>query len=72
MKKIDNGTHTMRYNKVIKGKINTKKCSICHGSYIGFGNNADPVTKGRCCNRCDRIVTEVRIMRLINEKWYNK
>ena len=37
-------------------KIKTPKtpvCSICHQPYQGFGNNAQPVNDGRCCNDCN-------------------
>jgi hypothetical protein len=27
-------------------------CSICNGPIVGFGNNAQPVNDGRCCDRC--------------------
>jgi hypothetical protein len=28
-------------------------CSICGGLYTGFGNNAQPVAAGRCCDLCN-------------------
>jgi hypothetical protein len=33
--------------------FNTKTCSICKKSYIGYGNNALPVNSGRCCDDCN-------------------
>lgn len=30
-------------------------CVICHKSYEGYGNNAQPVVNGQCCDRCNRI-----------------
>lgn len=46
--------------KEIKNK--TEKCSICGDKYVGFGNNADPVNKGRCCDLCNtKVVIPVRI-----------
>jgi hypothetical protein len=28
-------------------------CSICAGPYDGYGNNAEPVNSGRCCDDCN-------------------
>jgi hypothetical protein len=28
-------------------------CDICRNEYYGYGNNAYPVTDGRCCNDCN-------------------
>jgi len=33
------------------GKKHT--CSICEVKYSGFGNNAEPVNSGRCCDGCN-------------------
>ena len=33
--------------------FDTKTCSICKKSYIGYGNNALPVNSGRCCDDCN-------------------
>jgi len=30
-----------------------KICSICQRVFTEFGNNAEPVNDGRCCDRCD-------------------
>jgi hypothetical protein len=30
-------------------------CSICYKKYVGFGNNAQPLNSGRCCNNCNSI-----------------
>ena len=38
------------------------KCVICGKEYDGFGNNAEPVKKGRCCDECNaRKVLPARI-----------
>jgi hypothetical protein len=31
-------------------------CSICHGYFYGYGNNATPVNPGRCCDYCNAAV----------------
>lgn len=33
--------------------IETNKCVICGKEYTGYGNNAEPVSKGRCCDKCN-------------------
>ena len=30
-----------------------KRCSICKNKLAGFGNNAQPVNNGRCCDDCN-------------------
>ena len=30
-----------------------EKCSICGKGYDGYGNNAEPVNSGRCCDDCN-------------------
>ena len=30
-----------------------KKCSICKKEFTGFGNNAEPLNNGRCCDECN-------------------
>jgi hypothetical protein len=40
-------------------------CSICRKPYTGYGNNAQPVTNGRCCDDCNSLaVIPTRIRRL--------
>lgn len=45
-------------------KEKTYRCSICGKKFIGFGNNAEPLNKGRCCNSCNDYVVAERIKRL--------
>lgn len=46
-----------------------EKCSICGEEYYGWGNNAFPVTEGRCCDKCnDEFVIPVRIEQMSIEK----
>jgi hypothetical protein len=35
-------------------------CSICGGAIVGFGNSAQPVNDGRCCDHCnlERVLPE--------------
>ena len=44
-------------------------CSICHGPYVGHGNNAWPFQAGRCCDECnDQIVVPARIALIKKEE----
>ena len=38
-----------------------KICSICQREYGGWGNNARPINKGRCCDECDNLVIVARL-----------
>ena len=41
------------------------KCSICKEQIIGYGNNANPVNDGSCCNKCnDEVVIVERAKRM--------
>jgi hypothetical protein len=49
-------------------KVNLK-CVICKEKLMGFGNNAEPVRKGICCDDCNReMVIPVRLISL----WENR
>ena len=37
-------------------------CSIGGKSYEGYGNNAQPVNKGRCCDNCNATIVVPRRM----------
>jgi hypothetical protein len=37
-------------------RIGLHTCSICGEEYTGFGNNAQPVNPGRCCDGCNWTV----------------
>lgn len=37
------------------------KCSICKKNYQGYGNNAEPINKGRCCDDCNMLVIARRL-----------
>ena len=42
------------------------KCSICNENFEGFGNNAEPINDGRCCDDCNNLVIMERIKELNN------
>ena len=31
------------------------KCVLCEKTFSGYGNNAQPITEGRCCDDCNLI-----------------
>lgn len=35
-------------------------CSICGKEYQGYGNNAQPVNNGRCCDKCNGTIVVPR------------
>lgn len=63
-------------NYVTNGQPKPFKCSICQKFDIvdGYGNNAQPVNNGRCCNDCNRtVVIPARLdIMLNNEKNTNE
>jgi len=41
----------------LKFNMKADACSICSGELdTKFGHNAEPVTKGRCCSRCNNTI----------------
>lgn len=43
----------------------TGKCSICGGTYTRYGNNAEPINHGRCCDACNQnTVIPLRMIRI--------
>ena len=40
-------------------------CSICGKEYRGYGNNAEPVNSGRCCNECNILIVLPARMNLL-------
>ena len=44
------------------------KCCICKEEFIGFGNNAEPLLHGKCCDECNK--TKVLPLRM-KQKYYN-
>jgi len=44
------------YTDLEESKKPAKICSICQQRFHEFGNNAEPVNDGRCCNFCDEHI----------------
>lgn len=42
-----------------------RTCCLCHKEYWGHGNNAQPLSKGACCDSCNlKKVVPARINNL--------
>lgn len=40
-----------------------KTCCLCGKKFFGFGNNAQPLKDGICCNECNKDVILARLMK---------
>lgn len=45
---------------IFKEKKDMHTCSICGKSYEGYGNNAQPINNGRCCDDCNKTIVVPR------------
>ena len=45
-----------------------ERCILCGEEYEGYGNNAEPLAEGRCCDKCNEKVVMKRIEELIRRK----
>lgn len=46
-------------------------CSICGKEYHNYGNNAQPINDGRCCDNCNHKVILARVDKFITHKVSN-
>ena len=48
------------------GKKEVKKeiCCMCQMKYEGYGNNAQPIMDGMCCDECNKLVIKRRLEEL--------
>lgn len=44
-----------------------QQCCICSKTYYGYGNNAEPIKHGKCCDKCNLKVIIARIEKLCKE-----
>ena len=49
-------------------KDGKKICSICQSEFTEWGNNAQPVNDGRCCNDCNATVVIPARLRMFYDK----
>lgn len=48
--------------------VTKTNCVLCNKPYNGYGNNAQPVKDGRCCNDCNsKIIIPARIKNIMNK-----
>ena len=46
-------------------------CSICSSEFDGFGNNAEPINSGQCCDGCNwSLVIPARVGQLDSNELY--
>ena len=45
----------------------SKICVLCKKAYIGYGNNAQPLAEGKCCDDCNGKVVASRFADLVAE-----
>jgi len=58
-------------SKIIKKHEEITRCSICSAEYNNYGNNAQPVNEGRCCDKCNsEVVVLKRIENILNNDKY--
>jgi hypothetical protein len=43
-------------------------CVLCGGCSKGYGNNAEPLAKGKCCDDCNQYVIEERLKEMRDKK----
>lgn len=41
-----------------------KTCVICGKEYKGYGNNAEPVAEGKCCDKCNYNIVLLKRLEL--------
>lgn len=51
---------------------NYHKCCICGLDFLGYGNNAEPIKSGICCDDCNRREVLPARMKQYNESLQNK
>lgn len=53
----------------MKESQNKFTCVICDDQFSGYGNNAEPVKDGKCCDKCNfAVVVKARIEELIKNQ----
>lgn len=49
------------------GRLKPKKCAICGAEINGYGNNAEPICDGICCDACNSYVVIPKRMEMLKE-----
>lgn len=58
------------FDDLLRKSEDLPRCSICGKGYAGYGNNAEPVNNGRCCDNCNTYIVIPR--RITDSKWKEK
>lgn len=59
---------TNRQNEIETDRKINGDCCLCDGEYTFYGNNANPLAEGQCCNDCNNKVIDARLGRLQKPK----
>ena len=49
-------------------KLKQRTCVLCKDKFEGYGNNAEPLKKGICCDGCNVSVVAARFLEVKAEK----
>jgi len=61
-----NKTHTSLTNRLV---YSVKECVFCSREIKDWGNNSQPIQKGRCCDDCNqKLVNPFRLQSFKNNK----
>ena len=53
----------------MESRKHAQKCVICGKVFTGYGNNAEPVADGECCDKCNSdVVVPARIKELMKAR----
>lgn len=53
-----------KMNEIKKTKLH--QCCLCNLFYEGYGNNAQPIKEGQCCDKCNQTkVIPARLIEII-------
>jgi hypothetical protein len=47
---------------MLGGRMKVKECSICEREIKGKSHNAEPLSSGICCDLCNTLVVQKRLM----------
>ena len=62
-------THAVKANEELTESEDSEICCICKQPIEGYGNSAEPVCSGTCCDRCNMdVVLPARVKELHNRK----
>lgn len=57
----------MKSKRLFEVNKNTYRCCICGTRFTGWGNNAEPVKEGTCCDYCNTTYVMPARIRTMDE-----